>query len=181
MYCGLVGLFLVQLNLIAIGGALGRGRWLIRMLWCLLAIVTIFSLFSLGAWVLNGDRLNSTFSTAMVYGMVLNASLIGIGLLAFRGMTGKRLAFGGAATATSARFSLRQLMVVTAILCATLAMLAATNFQVGKLRLLEFSILVPAGILAAMGLAYTIPALGIVFRKLLGRTFGFRGSLSSVS
>lgn len=172
---GLVGLFLVQLNLIAIFGALGPGRLLIRIMWCLLAIVVMFFAYSLGDRFLAGGRISPAFRGTMVYGSGLTTSLIGIGLMTFRGATGKRLAWVGAKTATSTKFSLRQLMVVTTMLCAMSAMLVASRVPLLNLLLFEPWLLVPAGIVAALGLTSTIPALGIAFRKPLGRAFGFVG------
>lgn len=163
-YNGLLGLLLLQLNLIAIWVALGEGRFLLRILGGLLAISAMVVVYDLGTFTFFAGRIRpATESAWMGRALLMIVLAIAFGMAVFRSATGRRLTTTEERRPASARFYLVDLLL-TAVVGIVLAIFTFDQTPISQLLPGLFWIALLYGVAAPIGFFIALPVLSVSFQ-----------------
>ncbi|TWT39551.1 hypothetical protein [Blastopirellula retiformator] len=159
-----VGLFVVQIDLVAFWTALGTGRIIVRLPWALLAITLAYVMHQSGAKVFL--RYDVSLDQQMLLAAILLFGWLAatLGLAAYRVVTRRCLVLQGTTAESSRKFYLHHLIVGTALCSMTLAVLNAFGYPVTRVRHVEPQLLFALCFAAAINLVTIVPATALAFR-----------------
>lgn len=156
-----LGLFVVQFDLLAIWIALGPGLAALRILWGIVACLTILTCYSAGVAIAPSEI--DSLSPALHFSLIfLTAATLSFGMLLFHGATVKRL-IDVHASETTTRLRLRHLFSATAALCASLAMAIGLKLPFSAFDPTHVWLLLPVGIFVGVMMSTSIPVLLAAF------------------
>lgn len=165
-YNALLGLLLLQLNLIAIWVALGEGRFLLRIFGGLLAISAMVVVYDLGTFTFFAGRIRpATESAWMGRALLMIVLAIAFGMAIFRSATGRRLTTTEERRPASARFYLVDLLLLTAVVGIVLAIFTFDQTPISQLLPGLFWIALLYGIAAPVAFFIALPVLVVAFQS----------------
>ncbi|PQO43141.1 hypothetical protein [Blastopirellula marina] len=157
-WLAVLGLFVVQFDLLAIWIALGPGLAAIRILWGVVGCLAITVCCSAGV-AFAPSAFGFVPAELHLPLILLTAATMSFGMLLFHGGTTKTLDDCYAPGSNSTRLRLRHLFSATAALCASLAMLMGVKLPFSAFDPSRIWLLLPVGIFVGVMMSTSVPVL----------------------
>ncbi|MCC9605490.1 hypothetical protein LOC68_22690 [Blastopirellula sp. JC732] len=159
-----VGLFVLQIDLIAFWTAFGLGRIVVRLPWALLAITLTYIAHQKGASRFIPYEVPPSEQLVLAGILLFGWLAATLSLLGYRLVTRRRLTLSDQATDSSRKFHLQHLILGTALFGVTFAMLNWFGYPVPDVFHFEGQLLFALSVAAVVNLVTVIPAIACAFR-----------------